>query len=112
MKFFVSILLTALLALALGFYLSWWSVAVAAFVVAAFVRQRPGMAWLSGFLGIFLLWGGFALWIDMENQQILSKRIAQLLMLGGSSIALILVTAFIGSLVGGMAALTASYMRK
>jgi hypothetical protein len=112
MKFFVSILLTALLALALGFYLSWWSVAVAAFVVAAFVRQRPGMAWLSGFLGIFLLWGGLALWIDMENQQILSKRIAQLLMLGGSSIALILVTAFIGSLVGGMAALTASYMRK
>ena len=112
MKFFVSILLTALLALALGFYLSWWSVAVAAFVVAAFVRQRPGMAWLSGFLGIFLLWGGLALWIDMENQQILSKRIAQLLILGGSSIALILVTAFIGSLVGGMAALTASYMRK
>lgn len=85
---------------------------MAAFVVAAFVRQRPGMAWLSGFLGIFLLWGGLALWIDMENQQILSKRIAQLLMLGGSSIALILVTAFIGSLVGGMAALTASYMRK
>ena len=54
MKFFVSILLTALLALALGFYLSWWSVAVAAFVVAAFVRQRAGMVWLSGFLAIFL----------------------------------------------------------
>jgi len=112
MKFLVSILLTALVAFALGIYLSWWSVALAAFGVAAFIRQRPGMAWLSGFLGIFLLWGGLALWIDMENQQILSKRIAELMMLGGSSIALVLVTAFIGSLVGGMAALTASYMRK
>jgi hypothetical protein len=112
MKFFVAILLTAILSLAFGFYMSWWSLAIAAFLVAAFVRQPPGMAWLSGFLGIFLLWAVLAWWIDIKNQGILAQKIALLFPLGGSVLLLILVTAFVGALVGGFAALTGSYIRK
>ncbi len=112
MKFLVSILLTALLAFAIGFYMGWWSIALAAFVVAAFIRQSPGRAWLSGFLGIFLLWAVLAWWIDVKNQSILSQKIAELFPLGGSVFLLILLTAFIGALVGSFGALTGSYIRK
>ena len=112
MKFFVSILLTAILSLAIGFYMNWWSIAIAAFLVAAFIRQNPGRAWLSGFLGIFLLWAGLAWWIDIKNQGILAQKIALLFPLGGSVLLLVLLTAFIGALVGGFAALTGSFIRK
>jgi hypothetical protein len=75
------------------------------------IHQHAGKAFLSGFLGIFLLWAGLAWWIDMKNEGILSKKIAELLPLGGSSLLLILVTAFIGALVGGFGAMTGSFLR-
>lgn len=112
MKFIIAILLTALLSFAIGFYMSWWSIAPAAFLVAALIRQNPGRAWLSGFLGIFLLWAGLAWWIDIKNQSILSQKVATLFPLDGSVLMLILITAFIGALVAGFAALTGSYIRK
>jgi hypothetical protein len=92
--------------------MSWWSVAIAAFVVAALIRQTPGKSWLAGFLGVFLLWAIIAWWIDVQNQSILSQKIARLIPLGGSTFLLILVTAFIGALVAGFGALTGSYLRK
>jgi hypothetical protein len=112
MKFIIAILLTALLSFAIGFYMSWWSIALAAFLVAALIRQNPGRAWLSGFLGIFLLWAGLAWWIDIKNQSILSQKVATLFPLDGSVLMLILITALIGALVAGFAALTGSYIRK
>lgn len=112
MKFFIAILLTAILSLALGFYMAWWSIAIAAFLVAAFIRQNPGRAWFSGFLGIFILWAVLAWWIDIKNQGILSRKIATLFPLDGSVFLLILVTALVGALVGGFAAMTGSFVRK
>jgi hypothetical protein len=110
-KYIVSILLTALLCFVAGLYLPWWSIAVASFIVSTAVRQKPSMAFLSGFLGVFLLWEVLAWWIDQKNDSILSQKIAQLFGLGGSSIALIFVTSLVGALVGGFAALSASYLR-
>lgn len=66
---------------------------------------------MAGFLGVFLLWGGLALWMDIKNQGVLSAKIAQLLPLGGSGIALILITGFVGALIAGFAALSGSYLR-
>lgn len=112
MKFAIAILLTALLSFAFGLYLSWWSVAIAAFVVAVAIRQHPGKSWLSGFLGVFLLWGILAWWIDVKNEGVLSKRIAELFSLGENTFLLIIISAFIGALVAGFGALTGSYVRK
>jgi len=112
MKFLISLTLTAILGFALGLYLDWWSIAVAAFIVAIVVQQPPGKSWLAGFLGIFLLWAVLAWWIDMKNQGILSSRVAEILPVGGSAGLLILITAFIGALVAGFGALTGSYIRK
>lgn len=108
MRFLLSILLTATLGYIAGLYLPWWSIAIIAFAVAVLIPQRPGAGFLSGFLGIFLLWALVATWIDIENKQILSNKIALVFPLGGSSVLLILITAFVGALVGGFAAMTGS----
>jgi hypothetical protein len=112
MKFFIATLLTALLSFVGGIWLPWWEIAVAAFIVSAIIPQQRWDSFLSGSLGIFFLWGILAWWIDFKNSSILSQKIAQVLPLGGYSYLLILVTAFIGGLVGGLAALTASYVKK
>ena len=57
MKFFVSLLLTALLSFAAGLYLPWWSIAIAAFIVAALIPQSAVKSFLTGFTALFLLWG-------------------------------------------------------
>lgn len=110
MKFLISTLLIALLGFLSGLYLPWWGIALAAFLVSALVPQRPGLSFLSGFLALFLLWALLAWAIDTPNNSILSVKIAEILPLGGSSILLILITALVGALVGGGAALTGSYL--
>lgn len=109
MKFVISILLIALLSFTAGLYLDWWSIAPAAFIISICIRQKPGKAFLTGFLGLFLLWGGLAWFIDSRNEGVLSHRIAQLLGFGESSLLLVLVTALIGGLVAGFASLAGSY---
>ena len=111
MKIFLSVILTALLAFVAGLFLPWWGIAIAAFLVALLIPLGGGRAFVAGFAGIFILWAVLAWWIDMKNQGILSAKIAELFPLGGSSILLILVTAFVGALVGGFAAMTAGFLR-
>jgi hypothetical protein len=112
MKFFVALILTAFLSFIVGIYLAyWWLFAIVAFLVAMLVHQKTWKAFLSGFLALFLLWGGLAFWIDIKNESILSEKIASVLPLGGSSLLLILTTGFIGALVAGFAAMSGSYFR-
>lgn len=112
MKFFVSLVLTALLSFAGALFLPWWIIAVAAFIVAAFIPQKALMSFVTGFVALFILWGVQAFIIDTNNNHLLATKVANLLPLGGSYIVLILVTAFLGGLVAGMAALTASFLRR
>lgn len=111
MKFFVAIILTALLAFISGLFFPWWGIAVTSLLVAVLVHQKAGKAFLAGFLGVFLLWAALALWIDMKNNGILSKKIALVLPLGGNAILLILVTGLVGGLVAGFAAMSGSFLR-
>jgi hypothetical protein len=111
MRFILSLLLTAVLALIAGMYLPWWSIAVIAFLVALLIPQSIGGSFLSGFTAIFLLWGVLAAWVDLKNESILSHKIAQLFPLGGSSPLLLLITALAGALVGGFAAVSGSSLR-
>ena len=111
MKFLVATVLTALLAFISGLFLPWWGIAITSLLVAVLVHQKTGKAFLSGLLGVFILWAGLAWWIDMKNNGVLSKKIASVLPLGGSSLVLILVTGLIGGLVAGMAAMSGSFLR-
>ena len=112
MKFFNSVLLTGLLSFIVGIYISyWWFFAVVAFLVAVLIHQRGFKAFFAGFLGLFILWFALAFWMDNANDGVLSVKIASLLPLGGSKWLLLIVTAFIGGLVAGFAALSGSYLR-
>ena len=111
MKFIAALIITALLSFIAGLYLPWWSIAIAAFIVALLVYQNAGMAFLSGFSGLFLLWSGLAFWIDNGNDSILSARIGELLGIGNNPFLLILITAIIGALVAGFAAMSGSFLR-
>lgn len=114
MKFIASIILTALLAFVCGLFTSipWWCFVVSSFVVSLAIHQGPGKSFLSGFLGLFILWISMAFLKDIVNGHILATKVAQILPLGGSYIAVILVTGLVGGLVSGFAAITASFARK
>lgn len=114
MKFIISVFITAFLSYAFGLYAAfpWYTFAICALAVALAIHQKPFKAFLSGFIALFLLWGILAMLIDNANNHILSQKVAQILPLGGSSMVIILLTALIGGLVAGMAALTGSLIRK
>lgn len=112
MKFLVAIVLTALLSVAACLYLPWWSIAVVAFIVAAVVPQKPLASFLAGFVALFLLWGSLSWYISSNNNDLLAHKVSLLLLQTDSPVALVLVTALIGALVAGVAALSGSFMRK
>jgi hypothetical protein len=111
MKFFIATLLTALLSFITSLWFSWWIIAIVSFLVALLIHQKLWKSFLSGFLGLFLLWVGLAIWIDIKNQGLLSAKIAELLPLGGNSILLLCITGVVGGLVAGFAAMSGSSLR-
>ncbi len=112
MKFFISLILTILLSFAVCLFLPWWSIAIAAFVVAALIPQKPLKSFITGFAALFLLWGGLSFWMSNNNENMLAHKVSQVILKMDSPVALILATALIGALVAGFAALAGSYMRK
>jgi hypothetical protein len=112
MKFILSVILTALLSFVACLFLPWWSIAIAAFAVAALIPQSPGKSFLAGFTALFLLWGGLSFWISNNNGHLLAQKVALLILKMYNPFVLIFVTAIIGALVAGAAALSGSYLRQ
>ena len=112
MKFFISLVLIALLSMAACLYLPWWVIAIVAFIVAALIPQKPGWSFLSGFTALFLLWGLLAWYLSSNNNHILAHKMSQVILKKDSPSSLVLITAVIGAVVAGFAALAGSYIRK
>jgi hypothetical protein len=109
MRLFSLILVLAFLA---QLFLPWWTIAPLCFALAAALGSTGGRAFGAGFAGIALGWLFMAGWLNFKSANILSHRVAQLLPLGGQGWALVLVTAVLGGLVGGMAALAGCWVRQ
>ncbi len=112
MKFIIALLLTAILAYFGGIYFPWWTIAVAAFLVPLLIVQPPFRSFLTGFLAVFLLWAYLAWQADNANEGILSERISPLIPGPDNALFLILITGFLGGLLGGLGALTGSLIRR
>jgi hypothetical protein len=114
MKWFISTVLIAGLSYALGWVdaLPWYSFVFGAFVIAFIFSLKKGAAFFSGFMGVGVLWFVLCFKIDSANQHILSTKVANILPLSGSHTMLIILSAFIGGLLGGMSALCGSLLRK
>ena len=112
MRFLVTALLTAALSFALCLFLPWWAITIAAFAVAVLLPQKLWLHFTAGFTALFFLWALLAFVADARNESVLSQKIAQVLPLGGSAVLLILVTALVGAVVGGLAAWTGGALRQ
>jgi len=105
-------LIILILSIAGSYLLPWWAVAVIAFFAAFFMGKTAGQSFLSGFGAVFIAWIVLALLKSIPNDHILADRVVQLFPLPNNWIWLLLVTGFIGGLVGGMAALSGVLMKR
>ena len=112
MKFIVSILLIALLSVAACLYLPWWSIAIVALVVSCLIPQRPGKAFITGFIALFMLWGALSWYLSSNNDHLLAHKVSLIILKTDNPLLLIVATALTGALVAGFGALTGSYLRR
>ncbi len=108
MKVVIKIILIATLAYLVEVYLPWWSVVVVAFLVNALIYTKGSPSFLSGFLGVGLLWLILAWNIDAANASLLSSRVSQLFPIHGT-LAILVFTFLVGGLAGGFGALAGSH---
>ena len=95
----------------LQYFFPWWTLPLAAALLALGFRINPGRAFLAGFLGAVLLWGGYALYINILNEGILATRMGNLF--GGMGPGMmVLLTALFGGLFSGLGAWTGSLARQ
>ncbi len=112
MKLIVSIILIMLLSFTACIYFPWWSIAIVAFIVTAIIPQSALMSFISGFIALFILWGAVSLWISSKNGHILAHKVSLVILKADNPYLLMLVSALIGALVAGFAALAGSHLRK
>ena len=93
----------------LGFFiqsvLPWWTIAIVAAIIGASIKFTNLQSYAVGFIGVFLLWGIYAGFINNANEGILAIRMGALF--GGlGAYQMVLVTALLGGIIGGFGALT------
>jgi hypothetical protein len=112
MKLISAIATIIILSAILENYLPWWTIAPVAFVVSYLFKLRGFSGFLAGFLGLFLLWGGMAFFMDQSNDHILSSRISVLFIKSAKPMVIVAMTGLIGGLVAGFGGLAGSLLVK
>ena len=106
MKFIIHMAVTIVTCFILQSFMPWWSMAVGCFVVAYFMGNKGLVSFGVGFLAVGLLWFGFAFYLDVVTNSILTEKINRLLPINSFAL-----TILIGGLVGGFSSLTGSLLR-
>ncbi len=111
MKLLIAIIII-IITVGLGQMISpWWILLPIVALVTGGMDLKPWKGFIAGFIGVALLWGVYAIVLNTSNDGILAERIGKLF--GGiSPMLLILITALLGGIVGGLSGLTGSYGRK
>ncbi|WP_295124162.1 hypothetical protein [uncultured Chitinophaga sp.] len=112
MRFWIAFFLNVILSCLLGQLLDWWVIAIVAFVVGLWITLKPAKAFFNAFLAIYCLYLVMALIVDMQNEHILSTKMADLILKAKNPYLIILITGIPGALVAGFAALSASLLRR
>jgi len=107
-KFILQLILVVALSYLSHFILPWWGVLVGSTLATIFVYNKALSSFFAGFIGLGTLWFYMAYQIDIVNQSLLSNKVATLLGLT-SGFHLVIVTALLGALIGGISALTGNY---
>ncbi|MFT5778572.1 MAG: hypothetical protein ACI837_001528 [Crocinitomicaceae bacterium] len=97
--------LTILVVLILSLFLPWWSVMVAAFISSISISLKRASVFFIPFFAIACYWFVSAFYLSSSNDFILARKVAVLFSLNGNAYLLMLVTAIIGGLAAGIAAI-------
>lgn len=108
MKFLIQLIAISIGGFILELFMPWWCIAIAAFAAGFALKSKVNF--LAGFLGIALLWLIKAWALDATASAPLADRVAAIFSLNKPL--LMLVTAFIGGLVGGFAAMSGAALKK
>jgi len=108
MKFVLQFIAIAIGAFVLELFLPWWSIAIVAFAFGYLLKSKQNF--LAGFLALALLWGAYAFFIDARGAAPLAERVAGIFTINKTL--LFFITAFIGGIVAGFAALSGSLLKR
>ena len=111
MKFILALISIAALSAVAQLYFPWWVITILCFLLGGIIGMKGFGSFIAGFLAIALLWGSYAFYLDMETSGIMSHRMAEVFPGNLDARLLVVATAVIGGLVGGMATLTGSLGR-
>ncbi|MDX1903703.1 MAG: hypothetical protein SFU27_06045 [Thermonemataceae bacterium] len=106
--------LIAVLTFVLQYFLHWevWVVALVSYVISALLGKTAWGVFFSAFFSVFLVWSGMAFWQDIQNDQILSMRVAQLLGVSAASEWFFIITGLLGALLASVAGLAGYYLKR
>ncbi|MEM9339351.1 MAG: hypothetical protein AAGA66_11530 [Bacteroidota bacterium] len=110
MKLIIRILIIGSITYFLSTFLTWWTGMIISLLVCFLLPSSILNAFISGFLGVGLVWLGQAWVLDVANKSAFSKVIVQLFPVE-DPILLILITGLIGGLSGGLASSTGASFR-
>lgn len=85
-------------------FLPWWAMLIPAILLGAWLLEKSLNAFLIGFSAAGMAWFIHVLYIHIANDAILSTRIAETFGVGSPWI-LLLITFFIGGILGGLGTL-------
>ena len=105
MKYLFGVLGIIIFGFAIQSFMPWWSIVIVCAIVGASIKMQSFQSYFVGFLGVFLLWGFYAFFLNQNNDGILAERMGNLF--GGiGPTQLVLLSAFLGGFIGGLGALT------
>ena len=111
MRFFIKVVIIAVLVYFGGPHFGWWWIAVSAFIGGAIMKSTGFQSFFAGAFGVGLVWLWMALKIDIATESILTQKIADMFNLGHNGF-IIGITVLIGSIVGALSCWTGHNFRK
>ena len=110
MSFLKQTLFTIALCFMLQYFLPWWTLVIGALAGGYLFGNKGWIAFLSGLVGVGLLWFLAAMVIDIQTQSILTEKVAKIFPTKTPAL-LFFVTSIIGGLPGGFASLTGALLK-
>ena len=110
MNFLKQTVFTIAICLVLQYFLPWWTLVLGAMGAGYWFNNKGWVSFLAGLAGVGLLWYFTALFIDIQTQSILTEKVARIFPTKTPTL-LFLLTAVIGGLPAGFAALTGTLIK-
>lgn len=109
-SFILSFLSIAVLTYIIYLIFPWWTIPIAGFLVGLFFRLKGITSFLSGLLGVGLVWLILVVTKDAGNDINIASSMGELL--GGASSAVVyIITTLIGGIIGGLGMMTGGRCR-